>query len=181
MIRLLAIFLLLSVYSCGQAQDPNTITNYSNPDWKTLKGSNYTIQYPQGWELNESGQMGTAFILFAPLDSIQDQFKENVNLLIQNLSGLNVNLDKYAEVSAEQIKKSIMNSIIIENKRIKNSSEEYHLMIYTGDQGAFHLKFEQHYWIKDQKAYVLTLTCEQDKFTKYKDTGESILNTFTFD
>jgi hypothetical protein len=32
----------------------------------------------------------------------------------------------------------------------------------------------------DNKAYVLILTCEQNKFANYKETGEKILNSFTF-
>ena len=124
--------------------------------------------------------MGTSLILFSPLETRQDKFKDNVNLLIQDLSGHNLNLNKYVEISEGQIKSMITNSTLIESKRIKTGLEEYHRMIYTGDQGMFHLKFEQYFWVKDEKAFVLTLTCEQDKFSDYKEVGEAILNSFTF-
>ena len=169
MIKILLSF-LLSTSACYGA---NTDTS-----WKKIDKANYLIQYPSDWELNESGQMGTSFILFSPLESDKDKFKENVNLLIQDLSGYNLDLNKYTDMSVKQIKTMIPNSTLIESKRIKTSSQEYQRLIYTGDQSSFHLKFEQYYWVKNNKAYVLTLTCEQNKFSKYKVVGERILNSF---
>ena len=149
-------------------------------NWKTFEGSNYSIQYPPDWELNQSGLMNTSFILFSPLESSDDKFRENVNLLIQDLSGKKIDLNKFTEISTEQVKTMILNSHIIENKRIKNNAGEYHKMHYSGDQGAFHLEFEQYYWVFKDKAYVLTFTCEQTKFTKFKEMAENILNSFAF-
>jgi hypothetical protein len=67
---------------------------------------------------------------------------------------------------------------MLESKRIKTQDEEYHKVIYTGDQGKYKLKFEQYYLIRNNKAYILTLTCEKEKFVNYTDDGESILNSF---
>jgi hypothetical protein len=53
-------------------------------------------------------------------------------------------------------------------------------MVYSGDQGIFHLKFEQYFWVINQQAYILTLTCEQNKSSDYKENGEKILNSFSF-
>jgi hypothetical protein len=180
MTKILTTLLLFTFITCGQTQESNGTAKETKPNWKIFDGTDYSIQYPADWELIQSGQMGTTFILFSPLETSQDKFKDNVNLLIQDLSGHNLDLDKYAEISEGQIKTMITNSTLIESKRIKTGSEEYHRMIYVGDQGMFHLKFEQFYWIKNEKAYVLTLTCEQDKFSDYKEVGEAILNSFTF-
>jgi hypothetical protein len=73
----------------------------------------------------------------------------------------------------------LTNSDLIESKRIKKSNAEFHKLIYTGDQGVFHLKFEQYYWVIDSKAYVLTFTSEEEKFATYSETGEKILNSFS--
>ena len=55
-------------------------------EFKVHSENEYSIQYPENWELNESKAMGTNFILFSPLNSKKDQFKENVNLIIQDLN-----------------------------------------------------------------------------------------------
>ena len=175
LIGLLTIIVNLTAY--GQ-----TTENKSQADvldgWKSLTENSYSINYPGNWELNRSGQMGTSFILFSPLSSEQDQFKENVNLLIQDLTGYNLDLDKYVEISEGQIKTIITNGKIIESKRITTENLNYQKVIYTGEQGMFNLKFEQYYWVVGDKAFILTLTCEESQFDNYQVKGEKILNSF---
>jgi hypothetical protein len=183
MTKFLTPLLLLAFVACGQTngrQESKRSGTETNDNWKTFSGTGYSIQYPSTWELNQSAQMGTSFILFSPLENSQDQFRENVNLIVQDLTGQNIDLDKYSQISEEQVKTMITNSSLIESKRIKKHNGEYHRMVYTGDQDIFHLKFEQYYWVISDKAYVLTLTCEQDKFDYFKQIGENILNSFLF-
>ena len=174
-------FILFTTAACAQTasnQKPETVTVSTINEWKTLDHPNYVIQYPQNWEFNNSGLMGTSFVFFSALESPDDKFKENVNLLIQDLPDKSIDLDKYTDISEKQIKIMITNSGIIESKRIKKGNAEYQRIIYTGDQGSFHLKFEQYYFISNNKAYVLTLTTEEDKFESFKETGENVLNSF---
>lgn len=161
------IFLTLNLSAYGQTGD-----------WNTVKKDSYSIDYPKDWEFNESGQMGTSFILFSPLASQKDQFRENVNLLVQDLTGYNLDLDGYVKISEGQIKTMITNGKIIESKRVTDQTLDFHRVIYTGKQGNFNLKFEQYYWVVGNKAFVLTLTCEENQFDDYKLTGEKILNSF---
>lgn len=147
-------------------------------NWNTIKKDNYSIDYPKDWELNESGLMGSSFILFSPPSSETDPFRENINLIIQDLTGYNLDLDAYAKISEGQIKTIITNGQILESKRVTNQSLEYQKVIYTGTQGIFHLKFEQYYWVVGNKAYVLTFTCEEAQFDDYQLTAEKILNSF---
>jgi hypothetical protein len=179
MIKFFTAIIFFSIQPCAQ-----TLTNLTNTDtiseWKTLFQSNYSIEYPSTWELNKSGQMGTSFILFSPLDSEKDTFKENVNLIIQDLGKEKIDLNTFTEISEGQIKTLVTNSDLIESKRVKNSNYEFHKIIYTGDQGIFQLKFEQYYWVIDSKAYVLTFTSEKEKFATSSKTGEKIMNSFRF-
>lgn len=179
--KTLLFFFLLPLVVCAQ----NDIHKKSNSKgtqvdgkWKTLKEANYTIQYPAAWELDQSGQMGTSFILLAPLASPDDNFRSNVNLIIQDLGGQPITLDEYTELSEHQVKTMMAHSNLLESKRIKTKSYEYHKLVYTSDQDIFHLQFEQYYFIVNGKAYVLTLTCEQDRFEQYKAVGEKILGGF---
>ena len=161
------LFLIVNLSVFGQ-------TNESN----TLNGKNYSIEYPSGWELNKSGQMGTKFILFSQLTSKDDQFKENVNLIIQDLTGHNIDLNQYVEISENQIKTMITDGNIISSERLNKNGKEFQKVIYTGKQGIYDLKFEQYYWVENNNAYVLTLTCEVTEFSDFKIIGENILNSF---
>ena len=147
-------------------------------DWNTLNEKNYSIEYPSDWELNKSGQMGTKFILFSQLTSKNDKFKENVNLIVQDLTGHNIDLNQYVEISENQIKTMISDGNIILSERVKKDEKEFQRVIYTGKQGIYDLQFEQYYWVENNNAYILTLTCEITAFTDFKNTGEKILNSF---
>lgn len=174
---IVALILSLNLIACSQNEKSNKQAEVLN-GWETLTEDNYSIKYPENWELNKSGQMGTNFILFSPLTSDQDQFKENVNLLIQDLTGHNLDLNKYVEISEGQVKTILTDGNIIESERISNGDLNYHKLIYTCKQGICKLKFEQYFWVIENKAYVLTLTTEVEQFNSFQKIGERILNSF---
>ena len=147
-------------------------------NWKTISDEGYSIMYPDNWELDQSGQMGTSFSILSELDSEKDQFRENINLIIQDLSAYEIDLDEYVEISENQINTMISNSKIMLNKRVERDGYEYQHLIYTAKQGLLELKLEQYYWVINKSAYVLTFTCEEHNFKNYKKTGERILNSF---
>lgn len=175
--KFLILFLLnASVIYAQTSTKPGTLTVSK---WNKLDTKSYSIQFPDKWDLDTSKKFGTSFILFSPLESSKDQFKENVNMISQNISGQAINLAQITEMSMNQLKKMITNPVILENKKIKAGNHEYQRLIYTGEQGVFHLKWEQYYMIINDNAYVLTLTCEQTKFPVYQAMGEKILNSFS--
>ena len=100
--------------------------------------------------------------------------------MIQDLKGQNINLDKFVQISEGQIRTMLTNGKLIESSRINENNSEFHKFIYTADQGIYKLKIEQYFWVKNEKAYILTLSTETDQFEKYKKTGEQILNSFRF-
>jgi len=174
---LLVLTCLISRTTYSQAKEDNNST-IVHKDWKSLIEQNYSINYPENWELNGSGVMGTAFFLFSPLASEEDRFKENVNLIIEDLTGLGLNLQKYTEFSMNQLSSLITDGTLIENKTINDRKLNYQKVIYTGTQGVFNLKWEMYCWVYKEKAYVLTFTCEENEFANYQDVGEKILNSF---
>jgi hypothetical protein len=99
-------------------------------------------------------------------------------LFIQDLQGKNINLDKYVEISEGQIKTMLINGNLIESKRLSENGTEFQKIICTCEQGVYKFKLELYIWIKNAKAYVLTLNCEIDQFEKYIETGEKIMNSF---
>ncbi len=162
--HLILILLLTSLLSFGQNE------------FETLNGENYIIKYPNTWELNQSGQMGMTFGLFSPVGLYGDQFRENVNLIEQDISSQDLDLAGYIEVSENQIKTLLQASTIIESKREK----DYHKIIYTGTMGRYKLKFHQRYWVKNGNAYVLTFTAEIGEYDNYNEIALQIMDSFEF-
>src|SRR5688572_726977 len=129
------------------------------PDWKVLSQNNFSIQYPINWDLDQTGYQGTTFLILSELTSLEDPFRENVDLIIHDLRGTTIYLDKFVRMSESKFPTLLTNYTLIESKRIKDKGE-YHKMIFIGDKGNLKLKFEQCIWIKGIKGYVLTFTAE---------------------
>lgn len=146
--------------------------------WIEYKKSNYLIKYPENWTLDTTHKTPADFIISSPLSSTEDQFMENLNLVIQDLSGLNFDLDNFTALSEQQIQNYMDESELIESVRMKKSGTEYQHLIYTAKNSGRILRFEQYYWIRNEKAYILSFTCELDQFDLFKDVSELILESF---
>lgn len=142
--------------------------------FKALDDEKYLIKYPGTWEVDQSGQMGMSFALFSPLSFDRDQFRENVNLVIQDLTGHDMDLTDFVNLSENQIQSMMQNGEILKSEK----SGDYYMMIYTGTMGKYQLKFSQRYWLIDNKAYILTLTAEQKEFDNYQGIGNQIMDSF---
>src|SRR4030095_8113050 len=138
----------------------------------------FKVQYPNKWTIDTSKTMGTEFFIFSPRENSNDKFRENVNLIIQDISGQNIDLDKYAQISKRQINTMANGSRIHESRKVKKGKSEFYKMIYEMTQGALRLKLEQYYFVTDTRAFVLTLTTESNKFKNFKPVGEGILDSF---
>lgn len=178
---IIVLLLTMTISTIASGQSPINHTENKDNDisnWDSINEDTYQIKYPSNWDVNKSGQMGTSFILSSRQSNKEDNFKENVNLIIQDITAYNLNLDQYVAISEEQINTLITEGKIILTERKQKDGEEYHRVIYTGKQGIYNLKFEQYYWVIENQAFILTLTCEKDEFDKYQEIGETILNSF---
>jgi hypothetical protein len=173
------ILIFLNLFACDHLSQKYRQAEIQN-NWRSLDENGYSIQFPADWDLDKSGKAGTTFIILSGKSSQHDQFRENVNLLIQNLTGMNMDLNKFVTISEEQIKNRVRNGKLLKSQRQNENGTYFHKVIYTGYQGVHKMKFEQYYWIQNEKAYVLTLICEAGQFNSYSKTGREILNSFRF-
>jgi hypothetical protein len=169
----------MALVSCAQKQKPTEES--VSTDWKTYNAANYSIGYPDTWDLDDSGRMGMDIQVLSPQASPEDAFRENVNVVIQDLKGQPIkDLDQYTAYSLAQIKTMMKNSKLVSNERKRLNEQDYHRVVFNAEQGDMSFTFEQYYLIQKKKAYVLTLTCEADSFDTYSHVGESILASFSF-
>ncbi|HUR31878.1 MAG TPA: PsbP-related protein [Saprospiraceae bacterium] len=163
-------FISIANYCFSQQDKSNEMINFVNNEFK--------LQYPESWTLDTSGQWGAAVMIFSPLESEADQFNENVNVLIQDLTGQNINLEKYKQITEEQITTLATDGKIIESAIVMIGNEESFRFMYTMTQGIFKLKISSVCLIHNDQAYLITFTGEVDQFDDYKSIGEQILNSF---
>src|SRR5690606_22044601 len=116
-------------------------------DWETLDEKEYSIQYPDTFELDVSGEMGASFIIRFKTISDDDSFEENINLVIQDLKGAKVDLDMFVEISEQQVRTVLTDGTIIESSRRSANQRTYHKLIYTGTYNNLDIKWLQYFWI----------------------------------
>lgn len=146
--------------------------------WATLDTSRYTINYPVEWELEVDGELGTRFFLFSPLESEEDQFSENINLITEDLTGLGIDLDMYNDLASGQLETVIEEYSLIESQRVTWNDQSYHKLVYTGTLDALALAFEQRFYVEHETAFILTFASMQDTFDQYAEVRDRIMSSF---
>lgn len=150
--------------------------------WKSFKIGNVQMDYPKEWELDESGQMMTTFILFADVDDESDLFKENINLIQQDLAEYDMQgmtLKQYVDLTLAQLPAYMQNYALIGQREETRNGLTYHELVYKGEQGSFTLQFKQRLYLINDVAYILTFTAEEERYSAYDKLSGDILNAFT--
>jgi hypothetical protein len=143
---------------------------------KTVKTSDYEISYPTKLRFDDSKIYNSEFVILTEKEGENDEFIENINLLIQNLKGYKIDLNQYVKISEGQVNK---NGELIESKRVNLNNSEIHILNYKANLNGNDLKFYQYLLIKNEKAFVLTYTAEIDKFDIFFPEIIKIFNSFS--
>ncbi len=137
------------------------------------------IKYPEGWSKMEN-YMGAVAAFLAPKENANALFQSNFNIMVQDLSAQPMTLKQYTELSLEQIGKLITNSKIEVSEDTTIGGKPGYKVAYKGEQGQLKLEYVSVYTIQDNKAYLITFTCEQDKYSEYTETIDKVVDSFEF-
>lgn len=139
----------------------------------------YRISYPDTWEKKLDNGMA---IFLSKKESKEDLFRENVNVMVQDLSAQPMTLEQYTNLTKEQIIKGAGSSAIQTVKDITLADQKAKEMIFIipknplGSQ--IDLKIRQVWLIKNNKAFLITFTAEKNKYEKYLLEVTQTINTF---
>lgn len=152
-----------------------------NPGYKLYENADYhtSIQYPEDWTVQELP--GVAFAIAAPLDGADDTFAENVNLVVQDLGGQEINADDYKELSKAQLKQTITNFDLRDEGSLTEAGVNGFYLDFAGQQGEHDLYWRQFLVLDGGKAYTLTYTAEEDSFDNYVDQVKTMLDSWTIE
>jgi hypothetical protein len=143
-----------------------------------IEKGNYKIQCPKTWTIDSTGVMGTKLVLLSEYEDESDRFRDNVNLVIQNLVGQGIDIKKYAELSEKQMEGFA--SQVYESKLETGVRGPYYKITYAVTQGKFHLKIKSLCFIRNEMAYLVTFTSEESKFDKFIAVSEMMMDSFAF-
>lgn len=153
----------------------------SRADWDTYRSSEYsvTMEYPSEWTKREN-VMGAVVAFLSPAESPSDDFRENVNLVVEDLSADPISLTEYWGYSLAQGPKLITDFAQVSSGDTAVAGQEAKQAVYTGRQGQFQLKFMVLCTIRNHRAYTITYTAEVTRYSDYIQTADGIMDSFDF-
>jgi|GEM_PF-2393482 len=137
----------------------------------------YSLSYPETWSIDTSKAFGMDILIRSPKTDSLDDFMENFNVFVQDFKGQDYNLAKMGKESETQIKNIVTDVEMIES-RFDTSMPQHYILKYKGRQGKYFLTTIQHYYLKDEIGYALTLTVKNGQEAIYVPLGEKMFSSF---
>ena len=129
------------------------------------------LDAPEGWGEEE---VGDNYIVYASsLESEDDKFRENVNVMIQNVTGMFMTLDDFLEFSFDEM----TGEVVLESGETTLDGLDAQRMIYTTDLFGSGLKFLQVFTMAGNSVYMVTYTATEESFDKYLGVAEEFIDS----
>lgn len=139
-----------------------------------------SIEYPKDWTLVDN-LPGAVMAAMSPVDGDQDTFQENVNLVVQDLNGQEIDLAQYVELTKQQLGQVITDYKFVDDDTMKaENGLEVAMLDYTGVQGQNDLYWRQAFVLNGGKAFVVTYTAAEANFDKYVEQFAEMVGSLTF-
>ena len=137
----------------------------------------FRIDYPDSWSpQNRNDFFASGVVFLSPLEDDDDQFKERVSILIEELAS-DTSLTQYTEQSLAEIKK-LSDPNVKEAQTINLGGNEGRQIVYAGTENGFPVQRMQTWSIEDNQAYVITYTAKYNSYDKYLPTVEKMIESF---
>ena len=173
--NLILLFILSSLLACGIKKKSQ---EEIEKNWKTFETNEFSVKYPPSWIVNESGYMGTRFLIIAKQTSIRDYYQENVSLIKKEVHD-SINLEQYVQLSLDSIKNVSNEFQLVESQFQTNNDKTYYKVIFNGQEGINNITYDKYYQLKNNMLYILTFSGKTIELTRYQPLGEGIMNSFT--
>ena len=168
---IILLFSLISLTSCSQ----ETLSDY-----KSIKGG-FSFSYNNLWE-KQLIQNQPVFLTKGDKED-GTNFRNNLNVIVQDLSQSPMSLDDYHKLTLQQMRQALGKNTVESDKSIILDGVNAKELIYTipkdiSKRNFISLKLKQIYLIKNNKAYLITYTAKTKDFKKYLKSANTFFETF---
>lgn len=148
-------------------------------EWATFKDSTntYTVTYPASWQpkVIEGAQFWRS-----PMEDKHDIFRENVNLVLQDMPTPPITLKEYTDLSREQINgMGGVGKVLSERKVDLNGLEAMEMVCDFTFEGSA-TKVKNIFFIKGKHVYLFTYTGLPETFEQYEAAADKLMWSFKF-
>lgn len=140
------------------------------------KEKGFSIRLPKEWERRE-GIMGTTVIALSPQEGPADQFRENVNVFVEELPRT-ISLEEYSTLSLANLRKLMTDFQELGTGEAVIGKATAVRRISSYRMGQFSLKALAYSLVKGRRAYVITCSSEAEQFDTYLGKFEDIAESF---
>jgi hypothetical protein len=138
----------------------------------------FSLTVPAGWDIEE-GKMNTDLIAVSPEESLEDNFRENFNILVENLPG-EMSRDEYYKKGLPAFREIAQEFAEHDSGLEKLDGYEFRWDIVSHKMGPLRIKVLQYLTVKDKKGYLITFSAADDKFNVYSPMFREIAKSFRF-
>lgn len=149
------------------------------PDRYYNKDEGFSIKLPNEWEKKE-GFMGTTIVTWSPQESSADQFRENVNVAVEELPKA-LSLEEYFQLSLANLSKLMTDFQEHEKGQLSIDNNDAKWLIYSHRMGTVKLKVLVYMLVKGRRGYAIVCSAAPEQFLKYRDKFEEIVQSFKFE
>lgn len=166
---IVSFFVCFLVLSCSQ----NDFVTH-----KTNKGFSISFSNKE-WRLEENKEI----VLLFSKNQTEPDFKNNINILVQDLSLQPMSLNEYHQLTLIQIEQGSGKNTVESQKDITISGYPAKELIYEIPQdinrgNPIGLKIKQAYLIKENKAFLITYTAKTTSFNIDLEKANNVFKTF---
>jgi hypothetical protein len=167
--RKLILIWILSSAVCSLHAQPETPRKMVRKD--------YSLSIPYGWLVDSSGVTGADIFLVAPHKDANPKFRENVNVMLQDLALLKIDLEGYKAFSEEQVL-NMKDSELHLSEIVNIGGNAFYKLHFSFTMGEIRLQAKAYCVIKNSIAYLVTYTAEAKHYDIYSQEAEAVLNSF---
>ncbi len=134
-------------------------------------------KYPSDWMLKE-GLHGSVVLFFAPVHPAGVHFRENVNIMREDLTYQPLTLDQYQDSTIRSVQQLFSNVKVQEMSIITFAQNPGRRLMYTGNKDQFSMKFLQVWTINDDRVFILSYVAEEVKYAVFLPQVERMIESF---
>jgi hypothetical protein len=138
----------------------------------------FALKYPAAWSFAEN-QGGAAAIFYSPKENALDIFKENVNIVVQDISRNPMTLEKYTETAIAQMNAVFGTNLeILVSTQISVGKQPGHQFIFIGKGPDGNLRYQCRWTLAGTTAYQITYTAIASGYERHLAQAERVMNSF---
>lgn len=132
------------------------------------------ILYPNTWKLVESKE--NIFAFQESKLNVEDTVQENLNLMMNDISGQGINFDTFKEAALKNLKQTVPDFSLMESSATTLAGSPAQKMVFTAFSPK--RKLIQVITLKNDITYVITFVSEPTSFDNYIGTVQQMLDSF---